>query len=209
MPRPHPRPPRRSRARRPSEPDHAGPGDHANTITVPPPPSPTSGLSVEEAGADALVARAPAEGCTPPPRCSSPPARALRAFPRVNGAYRDGRYELYSRVNIGLVIRTRGGAGDRNGARRRRQGGHRARPGDRAAGRTGALRGADPARAGGRDIHRRGSRRVRSPPRRRPGQAVPGGDPHRRRHPCPSGAARRRRRPRAPADAHPVLPITG
>ena len=33
-------------------------------------------------------------------------ATALRQFPRVNGAYRDGRYELYSRVNIGVVIQT-------------------------------------------------------------------------------------------------------
>lgn len=31
-------------------------------------------------------------------------ARALRDCPRVNGAYRDGRYELYSRVNVGIVI---------------------------------------------------------------------------------------------------------
>jgi pyruvate dehydrogenase E2 component (dihydrolipoamide acetyltransferase) len=33
-------------------------------------------------------------------------ALALRAVPRANGAYRDGRFELYSRVNIGLVIAT-------------------------------------------------------------------------------------------------------
>jgi pyruvate dehydrogenase E2 component (dihydrolipoamide acetyltransferase) len=33
-------------------------------------------------------------------------ARALRALPRVNGAYRDGRVELYSRVNIGVVFPT-------------------------------------------------------------------------------------------------------
>jgi pyruvate dehydrogenase E2 component (dihydrolipoamide acetyltransferase) len=31
-------------------------------------------------------------------------ALALREFPRVNGAYRDGAFELYSRVNIGVVI---------------------------------------------------------------------------------------------------------
>ena len=31
-------------------------------------------------------------------------ALALRAVPRANGAYRDGRYELYSRVNIGIVV---------------------------------------------------------------------------------------------------------
>ncbi len=31
-------------------------------------------------------------------------ALALKEHPRANSAYRDGRYELYSRVNIGLVI---------------------------------------------------------------------------------------------------------
>ncbi len=31
-------------------------------------------------------------------------ALALRAAPRANGAYRDGRFELYSRVNVGVVI---------------------------------------------------------------------------------------------------------
>lgn len=31
-------------------------------------------------------------------------AGALRAVPRANGAYRDGRFELYSRVNIGIVV---------------------------------------------------------------------------------------------------------
>jgi pyruvate dehydrogenase E2 component (dihydrolipoamide acetyltransferase) len=31
-------------------------------------------------------------------------AKALVAVPRVNGSYRDGRYELYSRVNIGVTI---------------------------------------------------------------------------------------------------------
>ena len=30
-------------------------------------------------------------------------ALALRAVPRANGAYRDGRYELYSRVNVGIA----------------------------------------------------------------------------------------------------------
>ena len=29
---------------------------------------------------------------------------ALREHPRVNGAYRDGRFELYSRVNVGFVV---------------------------------------------------------------------------------------------------------
>jgi pyruvate dehydrogenase E2 component (dihydrolipoamide acetyltransferase) len=31
-------------------------------------------------------------------------ALALREFPRANGAYRDGRFELYSRVNVGLAV---------------------------------------------------------------------------------------------------------
>src|SRR5437588_8780941 len=31
-------------------------------------------------------------------------ALALREHPRANGAYRDGHYELYSRVNIGVVV---------------------------------------------------------------------------------------------------------
>jgi len=33
-------------------------------------------------------------------------ARALRATPRANAAYRDGRYELYSRVNVGAIVHT-------------------------------------------------------------------------------------------------------
>jgi pyruvate dehydrogenase E2 component (dihydrolipoamide acetyltransferase) len=31
-------------------------------------------------------------------------ALALREVPRANGAYRDGRFELYSRVNVGVVV---------------------------------------------------------------------------------------------------------
>ncbi len=31
-------------------------------------------------------------------------ANALREHPRVNGAYRDGHFELYSRVNVGIVV---------------------------------------------------------------------------------------------------------
>jgi pyruvate dehydrogenase E2 component (dihydrolipoyllysine-residue acetyltransferase) len=31
-------------------------------------------------------------------------ALALRAVPRANGAYRDGRFERYSRVNVGIVV---------------------------------------------------------------------------------------------------------
>jgi pyruvate dehydrogenase E2 component (dihydrolipoamide acetyltransferase) len=31
-------------------------------------------------------------------------ARALREYPRVNGAYRDGRVEEYSRINVGVAV---------------------------------------------------------------------------------------------------------
>ncbi len=35
-------------------------------------------------------------------------ANALREFPRVNGAYRDGRFELYGRVNVGMAVAAQG-----------------------------------------------------------------------------------------------------
>ena len=35
-------------------------------------------------------------------------AHALRTVPRVNGSYRDGRYELYSRVNVGVTLISEG-----------------------------------------------------------------------------------------------------
>jgi pyruvate dehydrogenase E2 component (dihydrolipoamide acetyltransferase) len=31
-------------------------------------------------------------------------AIALRKFPRANGAYKDGRFELYSRINVGIAV---------------------------------------------------------------------------------------------------------
>ncbi len=34
-------------------------------------------------------------------------ALALKEFPRANGAYRDGRFELYSRVNVGVAVAAR------------------------------------------------------------------------------------------------------
>ena len=36
-------------------------------------------------------------------------ALALREQPRVNGAYRDGRFELHSRVNVGFVVPAQNG----------------------------------------------------------------------------------------------------
>jgi pyruvate dehydrogenase E2 component (dihydrolipoamide acetyltransferase) len=34
-------------------------------------------------------------------------ASALREHPRVNGAYRDGRFELFSRINVGIAVAAR------------------------------------------------------------------------------------------------------
>jgi pyruvate dehydrogenase E2 component (dihydrolipoamide acetyltransferase) len=61
-----------------------------------------------ELGADVDMARAlelrDSQGCSIPAILMRACALALRAVPRANGAYRDGRFELYSRVNIGLVV---------------------------------------------------------------------------------------------------------
>ena len=50
----------------------------------------TSALALDAPASDAELVRA----------C----ALALAAHPRVNAAYRDGRFELYSRVNVGVVV---------------------------------------------------------------------------------------------------------
>jgi pyruvate dehydrogenase E2 component (dihydrolipoamide acetyltransferase) len=63
-------------------------------------------LSVD-VDADALLQRAAADGVSTTAQLVGACATALREFPRVNGAYRDGRYELYSRVNVSIVIQTR------------------------------------------------------------------------------------------------------
>jgi pyruvate dehydrogenase E2 component (dihydrolipoyllysine-residue acetyltransferase) len=44
------------------------------------------------------------QGCSTPALLVHAAARALTAVPRANGAYRDGRFELYSRVNVGIVV---------------------------------------------------------------------------------------------------------
>ena len=45
-------------------------------------------------------------GCSTTAVLVSACAGALRQVPRANGAYRDGRYELYSRVNVAVLIQT-------------------------------------------------------------------------------------------------------
>ncbi|HET7046645.1 MAG TPA: 2-oxo acid dehydrogenase subunit E2 [Solirubrobacteraceae bacterium] len=60
-----------------------------------------------ELRADVDVAKAlelrDSRGCSIPAILVRACALALKAVPRANGAYRDGRFELYSRVNIGIV----------------------------------------------------------------------------------------------------------
>jgi pyruvate dehydrogenase E2 component (dihydrolipoamide acetyltransferase) len=53
-----------------------------------------------------LLALARHARCTTTAVLVSACARALRDCPRLNAAYRDGRYELYSRINLSVVILT-------------------------------------------------------------------------------------------------------
>ncbi|HET9094799.1 MAG TPA: 2-oxo acid dehydrogenase subunit E2 [Solirubrobacteraceae bacterium] len=56
------------------------------------------------ADVDALLTRELEMGCGVTAAVITAAARALRTIPRVNGAYRDGRYEVYSRVNVGVTL---------------------------------------------------------------------------------------------------------
>jgi pyruvate dehydrogenase E2 component (dihydrolipoamide acetyltransferase) len=60
-------------------------------------------LSVTVA-AETAIGRARAAGTGVSAIVLAAVATALRASPRANGAYRDGHYELYSRVNIGVML---------------------------------------------------------------------------------------------------------
>jgi pyruvate dehydrogenase E2 component (dihydrolipoamide acetyltransferase) len=53
---------------------------------------------------DHLLDRELEVGCGVTAAVIAATAHALRTIPRVNGAYRDGRYELYSRVNVGVTL---------------------------------------------------------------------------------------------------------
>jgi pyruvate dehydrogenase E2 component (dihydrolipoamide acetyltransferase) len=52
----------------------------------------------------ALLDRELEVGCGVTAAVIAAAAHALRTIPRVNGSYRDGRYELYSRVNVGVTL---------------------------------------------------------------------------------------------------------
>jgi len=53
-----------------------------------------------------------ADGAEHPPSCIDmvvkAAANALREHPRVNGAYRDAKFEAYSRVNVGISVSAQG-----------------------------------------------------------------------------------------------------
>lgn len=64
------------------------------------------GAELDAAG---LLAATESHGCAPAAVLVWAAARALRAHPRANAAYRDGRYELYSRVNVAVTVATEDG----------------------------------------------------------------------------------------------------
>ena len=53
---------------------------------------------------DVLLERERELGCGVTAAVIAATAHALRTLPRVNASYRDGRYELYSRVNVGVTL---------------------------------------------------------------------------------------------------------
>ncbi|HEX8975905.1 MAG TPA: 2-oxo acid dehydrogenase subunit E2 [Solirubrobacteraceae bacterium] len=59
-----------------------------------------------EADADPALALIAAEGCSFTAVLVRACAAALREHPRANGAYRDGKFELHSRVNIAVTVPT-------------------------------------------------------------------------------------------------------
>jgi pyruvate dehydrogenase E2 component (dihydrolipoamide acetyltransferase) len=64
-------------------------------------------LAVEVA-MDAATARLEAAGCSFDALLLAACARGLRAVPEANGGYRDGHFELYSRINLGFVVAEEG-----------------------------------------------------------------------------------------------------
>ena len=62
-----------------------------------------------EVDAAGLIAATRIHGCSALAVLVRACATALRAHPRANAAYRDGRYELYSRVNIAITVPTADG----------------------------------------------------------------------------------------------------
>jgi pyruvate dehydrogenase E2 component (dihydrolipoyllysine-residue acetyltransferase) len=64
------------------------------------------GVTIDAAAALALARE---HECTTTAVLARACALALAEHPRANGAYRDGRYEFYSRVNVALAVQTEDG----------------------------------------------------------------------------------------------------
>lgn len=62
-----------------------------------------------EVDAAGLIAATETHGCSALAILVHACATALREHPRANAAYRDGRYELYSRVNVAITVPTADG----------------------------------------------------------------------------------------------------
>ena len=62
-----------------------------------------------EVDAAGLIAATATHGCSALAILVRVCATALREHPRANAAYRDGRYELYSRVNVAITVPTADG----------------------------------------------------------------------------------------------------
>ena len=132
-------------------------------------------------------------------------ALALREHPRANGAYRDGRFELYSRVNVGIAVAARDALvvptvfdADRKGLRQ-------IAADSRALAAAGPRRLDHAARALRRDLHRLQPGDVRDRQLLGGDQPAAGGDPRRRRDRRAAGRPRRRARHRAPDVGQPRL----
>ena len=59
-----------------------------------------------EVGMETCLGLAAERGCSVTAMLVRACALALRDVPRANAAYRDGRFELYSRINVGVTIET-------------------------------------------------------------------------------------------------------
>src|SRR4051794_5946834 len=67
-------------------------------------PDHTVTIAIDMERCAGLIGQSPQAGPTYDDMVLKACALALREHPRVNGAYRDGHFELYSRVNIGVVM---------------------------------------------------------------------------------------------------------
>ena len=104
-----------------------------------------------------------ATGCRRSTTSSSRRSRSRCAsIPRVNGAYRDGAFETYARVNVGIAVAAPGHARRADGVRRRHQVARSRSPHEtRALAAARARRLDHPGRARRRHVHRLEPRHVR------------------------------------------------